>query len=320
MSIVHGATLVLPIQDLFQLLWPWFRKWGQGHAAFDQIARAVVHQNPGYLHVHLLFFRGTKYDRPSYMAGDYIKPLSMLMFLLSSFYLVLGLISSFKDFGPGRCLLGGWPSDLARKCCSQYLFAMRRTKTWLENWNKNDLKTGTKMTWKLILGVENKKMSSWLLGHEFFWKLWELPWVGKQLRLQWRCGHHLASMLMFGGRTRQPPKLRNRTKWAHHLYNFQMGFLGGEKFLQPKFEDPKCWNLKKNIVTKRKKTATPCSFHPAFSIDFHPSPWSGRLQLGASMHLLLIGWWLHGSEMSGNLEKFQPTTTRSGGMDDRKGP
>ena len=31
------------------VLWPWFRKWGQGHAAVDRFARAVVHQNRGNL-------------------------------------------------------------------------------------------------------------------------------------------------------------------------------------------------------------------------------------------------------------------------------
>lgn len=190
--------------------------------------------------------------RPSYMARDYNKPLSMLMLLLSSFIwpLVWFQLQGFRSWQ----MLAWWVAlrSLQKMLLPVTVYAMRRT--------KNDLKTGTKMTWKLILGVENKKCRVDFLAVNLFWKLWELPWVGKQLRLQWRCGHHLASMLMFGGRTRQPPKLTKQNTrgkpfagFQTGLYIFQRGFFGGEKFVQPKFEDPKCWNLKNLAKTKTKK-------------------------------------------------------------------
>ena len=72
------------------------------------------------------------------MAGDYDKPLSMLMLLLSSFYLDLGLIPASRiSVLADACLVGGpqiSPENVAPSNCLPCVV------------QQNDLKTGTNMT------------------------------------------------------------------------------------------------------------------------------------------------------------------------------
>lgn len=121
-------------------------------------------------------------------------------------------------------------------------------------------------------------------------------------RLQWRCGHHLASMLMFGGRTRQPPKLTKQNKMGNTFADFQTGlqfsigfFWGVKNSFNLNLRIRNVGTLKKpRYKTTKKQPPHLAVFSSSVQHKFSPmtsrgpSPWS-RLQLGASMHLLLIG-------------------------------
>ena len=138
---------------------------------------------------------------------------------------------------------------------------------WLEDWNKNDLKTGTKMTWKLILEWKNKDVEltfgPWIfletLGNSVSWKTVEAPvamWspFGFNVDVWWKDqAATKAYQTEQNGQT--------ICCLSNGLIQFSMGFFWGWKFVQPKFEDPKCWNLKKTSLQNNKKTtATPCGF------------------------------------------------------------
>ena len=110
-----GTCQLYTVPHWFYLFRTYSNCCGRGFASGARVTRHST-ESPAQLSIKTLvicmyiccFFRGTKYDRPSYMAGDYIKPLSMLMFLLSSFYLVLGLIPASRiSVLADACLVGG---------------------------------------------------------------------------------------------------------------------------------------------------------------------------------------------------------------------
>ena len=205
------------------------------------IQKKVSDQNPGYLHVHLLFFRGTKYD-PVIWQGTILNHYQCQCYCYQVFFwtLVWFQLQGFRSWQ----MLAWWVALRSLQkmllpvpvCHALYKkhdlktgtkMTWRLEQKWLENWNKNDLKTD--------FGVEKQRCRVDFWAVNFFGNFGKF----RELENSWGSSGDVVTIwlqcwcLVEGPGSHQ--SLPNRTKWANHLlplkraYTIFNGFFLGVK-------------------------------------------------------------------------------------------